>query len=204
MKIKWNEFLIFLNLLILLTIQIDCYDTDSSASIYTKSSAVVAGEDVIFTWENVEKYDIDPKIFFWDYSSSPFIDKNFIEGSWSYLNEQSNLNPSTANPTGQVKVKAPNEEGLYKIFYCFRRYREFKCNYIRNLSVITCGAKNFQKMKQIIELGKHTHKSNEIIIKIKVSRNIGIVVLQQIIRLQIHRQLKILQTKISIKTMKRK
>jgi len=160
MKIKWNEFIIFLNLLILLNNPIFCYDTDSSASINIKSSAVIAGEDVIFTWENVEKYDIDPKITFWDYSSSPFIDKNFIEGSWSYLNEQSKLNQSTANPSGQVIIKAPIEEGLFKIYYCYTRYGEFKCNYIRTLAVITCGANNFQKMKQIIDHGKHAHKSN--------------------------------------------
>ncbi len=130
---------------------IKCYDNESSVTIKTKHSAVIAGENVLFEWENVDKYDIDPKITFWDHNSSPFLDKNFIEGSWNYLNEQSFLNSSNANPSGKVIVKSPKEEGLYKIYYCYTRYDEFKCKLIRTLAVITCGAKHFTYVKNILD-----------------------------------------------------
>lgn len=139
----------------------NCYDTESSAVINTKLSAVKAGQEVLFTWENVDGNDIDPKITFWDYNSSPFLDKNFIEGSWRYLNDQSKYGKTTTSSSGQLLIKAPRDEGLYKIYYCYTRYREFKCNYIRTLAVVTCGGKDFKSIKAIIEKNNKTRKIEE-------------------------------------------
>jgi len=181
MKFILKIFLERLIIFLFITIPIICSNNDTSALISTKSSAVIAGEDVIFTWENVDKYDIDPKITFWDNNSSPLIDNNFIEGSWSYIyqnsqlkNEKSELKKNIfrkiekerakikqdrKKTSRQVTIKAPKEEGLYKIYYCYTRFHQFKCKYIRTLAVITCGAKNFQKMKHLIEQEKHISKS---------------------------------------------
>lgn len=151
-------YVLFLLQIIFLTNSI--YSSDSTAVIRTDSSATIAGEDTLFYWEGIDKLDIDPKITFWDYNSSPLLDKNFIEGSWNYLNEQSRLTSSTVNKEGQIKIKAPKKEGLYKIYYCYFRFGEFKCDYIRTLAVITC-TKDLNKIKKILKKPENfTNKNN--------------------------------------------
>jgi len=108
--------------------------------IRSKLSSVEIGTDITFTWENIDKDDIDPKIIFWETTTYPSENNHILNESsgWRFLNEQSKWKPSKAEIQGQISIKAPEVKNIYSIFYCATNFDGFFCKFQRPITVISC------------------------------------------------------------------
>ena len=115
-------------------------------------SSVESGKEIEFSWDNVDKEDVDPKIIFWVRDTYPsFNNHTLSESSWKYLNEQSKYRPSTTDKNGKFSMTAPKETGLYNIYYCAESALDgFYCIYQKQIAVISC-LNGYQKSQSNIE-----------------------------------------------------
>lgn len=137
--------------------------------ISTNSSAAKVNQKIQFAWEQAEKDHKYPLIAFWDYNSSPLIDKNFIQGSWKFLNPNIAKNLQNTKESGKIIIKAPEHEGIYKVMYCYEKFKIFKCENFRNMAIISCFTKNLNHIKNFVQ--KTTNKRKGIFFEKNIKKD---------------------------------
>lgn len=143
----------FVILLFIIFVLLECSSQKDVIKLTFNKSAAKINEKLSFKWTGLSKKVLNPLITFWDYENEPSIDKRFVQGSWKFLNSSSSKGSSTADVSGKIVIKAPNKEGIYKVFICYELNEKFQCKFFRNLAIITCRLENFNisKYKEIMK-----------------------------------------------------
>lgn len=140
---------------------------NSEVDIKFLNTAVEINDTVLFEWSDANINDYDAKIVFYKNDVYPTQEDHYVETCFNFLNSESSRK-SHPEKYGKIKVKAPSQEGLYKMYYCAKNPLDgFYCQVGKPIVVLSCknkikNLKTSSKIEHLIVIISENHSFDSI------------------------------------------